>query len=98
MFNGILNNNGFEQKIRINFNNYANYPYVTDAYIDDIKSDCIVNKNSIRLLSTTYYYHIRNSLYDEILIVGKENKNIFHSILCCLYNPKYFVLTNKQEV
>lgn len=97
MFNGILNNNGFEEKIRILIDSRKCFPYKTDAYIDNVKYSCTIDYNTIMIGQTNYDYIIK-TVGDEILIVGKEKRNIMHLLLCCIYKPKFFVLTNKQEV
>lgn len=97
MLNGILNNNGFEQKIRIKLNSCDYFPYDTDMYINNIKYPCKIDYDTITFLSSQYEYKIKKT-DDELLVIGKERRNILHIILCCIYKPKFFVLTNKEEV
>lgn len=98
MFNGILNNNGFEQNIKIRLSSIDCFPYDTDVYINNAKYQCKIDYDVITFLSSPYEYKIKKTDNDEILIVGKEQKNIFHRILCCMYEPKFFVLTNKEDI
>lgn len=110
MLNGVLNNNGFEQKIRIKLNTsnvFARDSFqaqvnpargYTDVYINNIKYPCKIDYDTITFLSSQYEYKIKKTDDDEILVIGKERRNILHIILCCIYKPKFFVLTNKEQV
>lgn len=97
IFNGIINDNNFESDIRIFFNLDSDEPYSTDAYVDDILVDVMVDVDKIIIDYIEYQYCIK-SKGDEIIIVGKEKYNFFSWLISCFQKPKFFVLTNKEEV
>jgi len=97
VFNGIINNNGWETKIRLYLDTTIPIPYITDLFIGDAITDAYINYDTCTLQNTQYEYCVK--IYEnEILIVGKEIGNFFHCLLPCFYRQKYFVMTNKEEV
>lgn len=97
VFNGIMNVNGIEKKIKLFFENNIYQTYDIDFYINDCKVDAIIEKDTCIIQNSRYKYGIK--IYkDEILIFGKEYANLLHYIIPCIYRPNFFVLTNKEEV
>lgn len=97
IFNGILNDNGIERKIKLFLDDELFLPCTGDFYIEDIQTDANIDMNIITVQNIKYEYHIKKC-DDEILIIGKEISSFLHKILYCLYKQKFFVLTNKDEV
>jgi hypothetical protein len=96
-FNGILNDNGMEKYIRIYLDMAETFPYKTEICIDNTWTDAIINKETCLVQNVEYQYIIKQ-FQDEIIIAAKETQNIFHFFCPCIYEPKFFVVTNKEEV
>lgn len=96
-FSGILNNNGTEKKIIVNFYPGFGSPYITSGYVDKNKIEIRVKMDIIIIDGTEYIFKIFNK-NDEFLVAGREKTNIFHELMPCLFKPNFFVLTNKQEI
>jgi hypothetical protein len=96
-FNGILNDNGTETYIRIYLDTELLFPYTTDFFIDNTRISAIINKETCIIQNVEYKYVIKY-FQNEIIIAAKEIQNIFHLICPCVYEPKFFVVTNKEEV
>ena len=96
-FNGILNNNGNEKNIRIFIIFDFGKPYITDGFLNKKKIKVKIKSDKMFIDDTEYYYKIilKN---DEILIIGKEENDIIHYLMPCLFKPSFFVLTNKLEI
>lgn len=97
MFNGIMNDDGIEHKMRLALQFVSNLPVVIDLFIDNEKKDVIINTEKMIIDEIEYLYCVKKT-DDEILIAGKEIENFFQFVAPCLFKPKYFVLTNKEEI
>lgn len=105
VFNGILNNNGIEKKIRLFLKNSSlsegdQEIYETDFFMEDIKSIAFVHPTTI-VLSDSKYQIFFKKYEDEILLMGKETSTFCDLFTCafpCFHKPKFFVMTNKEEV
>lgn len=97
VFNGILNDNGLESKIILYLDPCKITPYVTDYYINNNRYEAKIDDNEYTLIDTVYEYKIKK-YHDEILIMGKEKLNFWYICFPCLYRPKFFLLTDKEEV
>lgn len=96
-FNGILNDNGTEMKVILHLKKITTLPYIAECYLDNDHIYAYMGRGICIIQNTTYDYRVKKS-DNEILIIGKEHSNFFHSIFSCFYKPKFFVLTNKEEV
>lgn len=97
VFNGILNDNGEEKKIRLFVDFETPTPYNTDFYVDEIYVNAIIEPAKINIQNKNYNYCIKKC-DGEVIIAGKEEPSLFHWILPCVCKQIFFVLTNKQEV
>ncbi|AYV84991.1 MAG: putative ORFan [Satyrvirus sp.] len=99
VFNGILNNNGSENKILLYFDLYRITPYITDFFMENTRSDAIIDGDKCVIDDNEYDYEIKN-YDDEILIYGRERINLCYWCFPCFsyfWKPKFFLLTNKEE-
>jgi len=110
-FTGILNNNGTETKIRMFIELDKHTSYVSDLYMNNVRYDIIVDGNTCSLITSKYSYLLDHDFVDktnyelfvkkyqdEIIIVGREKGNIFECCLSYIFTPKFFVVSNKEEV
>lgn len=98
-FSGILNDNGLENKIMLFFDFGKNTPYTTDFFIDNNRSDATIEYDTCTIDDVKYDYKIKK--YDddgEILILGREKTNVFYCLCPWFLRPRFFLLTNKQEL
>lgn len=65
-FNGILNDNGIETKIRICLNLYAQEPYTTDLFIDNEHFDAKIDGNICTIMLKKVYNGGMCSFFDFI--------------------------------
>ena len=96
-FNGILNNNGTEKKMRIFLDLDAPTSYTTDFYIEDKRMDAKIDKNNCTICNDEYVYVVKK-FHNEIIVAAKEISNSFHCMFPCFYKQKFFVVSNKEEV
>lgn len=100
-YNGILNDNGQKKYIRVYLDLDVDNSYTTDAFIDDVRTDAEIDNNIYTIQQTKYKCETKN-VTDETFIIGKEMISgccfFIYYYLTCLYKPKFFVLTDKQEV
>lgn len=97
VFSGIINDNGYENKIQLYVDIENDSVYDTDFCVGNTRSVATIESNKIVTHDKIYYYNVRKCT-GEVIIAGKEEPNIFHWILPCIYKQIFFVATNRQEV
>lgn len=95
-FNGVLNINGIEKKIIIFMQLDFDKPYITDGVLNEEKILVKVKANKMIIDGTIYIYQVIKQ-NDEILIAGKEEQDMFHMLIPCIFRPNFFVLTDKKK-
>jgi hypothetical protein len=96
-FNGIINDNGKENTVRIYLDFDSELPYTTDFYLGDTRLDAKIEKNVCYIKNTEYEYVIKK-YQNEIIFAAKEINGFFHCLFPCFCKQKFFVLSNKEEV
>lgn len=96
-FSGILNENGKEKPIKIYLDLDANEQYVTNLYIDNIKTEAHVT-NNVCLINGSKYYFIVRDFHNEIIVAAQESIGIIHLLCSCVCSRNYFVVSNKDDI
>lgn len=98
-FRGILWANGSKINFHLYINRSNNKSYIADFFYNkNHRADAIINQATCEILDRIYTYRIYNCPNDEILIVGQEILTGIRSILSCIFQPSFFVATNKLLV
>ncbi|BCS83113.1 putative ORFan, which is homologous to Satyrvirus sp [Cotonvirus japonicus] len=96
LFNGIFNDGGIENKIKILIDLNCCQKYATKIYINDEISEAIITPEIFDI--DGYQFNIMvEQIKNETIIFGKEIPNIYYQFLPCVSKShKYFVLTDKK--
>ena len=95
-YNGILNDNGSENELKIFIDLNKKTSYNTNFCVDDISFNAIVEPNKIIVQDKIYHYYVKKCV-GEVIIAGKEEPNILHWFLPCIYRQIFFVVTDKEK-
>ena len=96
-FHGILNDNGWEKRIKIFLDLNRIHPYITSLFIENTLLKARIEKDICELDGTEYEYQVKDDDDDEVLVIGKERNNCWLFCFPCFFYPRFFLLTDHNK-